>query len=141
MRTIAFVSCVKTKEFARVPARAMFSGSALFRLSYMYAQAMSPDRILILSTEYDLIEPEELIEPYDRSPNVMDSHEWVSWAKRVVSKLSAYADPMNDRFIFVTGAKYYRYVAPSLGNSETPLAGMTIGRRLQFLKSATTGTA
>lgn len=135
MKSVAFVSCVKTKHPVSAPAGQIFSDSALFRLSYEYAKSLRPDAIFILSTEYGLLQPQEIINPYDRSPNLMNRQEWNEWAVRVMKRLSQVADPVNDKFIFVAGAKYSAALRPYIKHYELPLEGLTQGRRLQFLKA------
>jgi len=135
VRTIAFVSCVKSKAAGSMPARKLFGDSALFRLSYTFAQSLRPDLILLLTTEYGLVQPTDVIGDYDRSPNTMSRSEWRSWGQRVIRDLRQFADLDRDRFVFVTGAKYADALIPHLRNVECPLDGLTQGRRLQFPKT------
>jgi hypothetical protein len=135
MKTIVFVSCVKTKRLARMPAKELFFASSLFRSSYRYAQSLKADRILLLSTEYGLIEPDEIIEPYDRSPNLMTAKHLRAWVATVLGRLKSLADIQNDRFIFLTGRQYSKYLIPHLKHVEQPLGELTIGRRKHFLKA------
>lgn len=137
METVAFVSCVKTKHSASAPAREIFLGSALFRLSFAYARSLKPDTILVLSTEYGLLDLDESIRSYDRSPNLMSAEEWEQWALRVMSRLPHFADASKDKFIFATGRKYSAPLVPFLRHYELPLEGLTQRRRLQFLKAHT----
>lgn len=56
------------------------------------------------------------------------------WAEIVLADLARKADLKRDRFIFLAGARYRKYLLPFLENTEVPMVGLTIGRQLQWLK-------
>jgi hypothetical protein len=60
-----------------------------------------------------------------------------AWAGGVVSQLAAVADLKRDRFVFLAGDKYRKFLVPHLTNCEVPMQGLTIGRQLQFLSRRT----
>jgi hypothetical protein len=40
-----------------------------------------------------------------------------------------------DKFIFLAGSKYRKYILPYLKNYDIPLEGLGIGKQLAFLKN------
>ena len=63
MRTIALISCGKSKRRERSPAHQLYTG-ALFKKCLTYAQRTKADEIYILSANYGLIELTQEIAPY-----------------------------------------------------------------------------
>lgn len=64
-KEIALVGCGKLKYNRRLPARDMYRGD-LFRKALAYA-TKTAENVYILSAKYGLIEPHEVIDPYDLS--------------------------------------------------------------------------
>ena len=137
MDTIVLISCVSKKLSYKAEAGDLYI-SPLFRMNLKYAQQFSPDKVFILSAKYGLVQLYEKIEPYDKTLNSMSARERKSWATRVVSQLRRHCNLEKDHFVILAGQKYRQYLLPHLKSYEIPLAGLPIGKQLQFLKERTT---
>lgn len=135
MRTIALISCGKSKRRERSPAHQLYTG-ALFKKCLTYAQRTKADEIYILSANYGLIELTQEIAPYEKTLNHMPSGEIARWAEAVLEQLRARTNLTTDRFIILAGAAYCSRLIPHLTNVELPLVGLRFGEQLKFLKSA-----
>jgi hypothetical protein len=153
-RRIALVSCGASKLDRPAPARELYT-SNLFRLSAAYAERFF-DAWYVLSAFHDLVDPDTELRPYDRSLRDMRMNEREGWGHRVASRLAhaepgvrASKRPGSGRLI---GERHGSYDATTsitlLGGSvyadamgfyvacEQPLAGLSIGKRMQSLKRA-----
>jgi len=111
--------------------------SPLFQMNLNYAQQFLPQEVFVLSAKYGLVRLDEEIEPYDVTLNKMSARKRRNWAARVVSQLQEHCDLENDHFVILAGQKYRQYLLPYLNSYEVPLAGLPIGKQLQFLKEKT----
>jgi len=136
MATIVLISCVSKKLPHKAKARDLYT-SPLFRMNLKYAQQFSPQQIFILSAKYGLLQLDEEIEPYDVTLNEMSAPERRRWADKVVSQLQVHCDLEKDHFVILAGKKYRQYLLPHLKSYEVPLAGLRIGKQLEFLKERT----
>ena len=136
MNTIVLISCVSKKLPDKARAKDLYI-SPLFRMNLKYAQHFSPQKVFILSAKYGLVRLDEEIEPYDVTLNKMSACERRIWAAQVVSQLRAHSDLGNDHFVILAGKKYRQHLLPHLKSYEVPLAGLPIGKQLQFLKEKT----
>ncbi|GMV44029.1 MAG: hypothetical protein AMXMBFR64_57450 [Myxococcales bacterium] len=65
MTRIAIIACSRTKLLHAAPARDLYQGQ-LFRASVAYAEATC-DRWYVLSALHHVVDPDEVLEPYERS--------------------------------------------------------------------------
>lgn len=133
MKTVVLVSCVKKKVAYRAKAKDLYV-SPFFKLNLRYARSLNPKAIFVLSAEHGLVGLEEELEPYERTLNRMPSERVKQWADSVLVQLSKVADLQNDRFVFLAGERYRKYLIPHLTNHEIPLRGLGIGKQMKFLK-------
>ena len=96
---------------------------------------MNPDKIFILSAKYHLLYLDREIEPYNVTLNKMPVKERKLWAEEIIRELSENADLENDKFIILAGENYAKFIRDKLKYVEEPLKGLSIGNRLNFLKS------
>jgi hypothetical protein len=136
MRTIALISCGKSKLSEPALAHRLYTGN-LFQKSLAYARRRNADTIYILSAKYGLVEFDQLIEPYEKTLNRMSAADVARWAADVLTQLRARTDFTADRFIFLAGDKYRSLLIPHLKHVEVPLEGLGFGKQLKFLKEAT----
>lgn len=136
MNKIVLISCVSKKLTHAAKARDIYV-SPLFRLNLAYAESLKPDAIYVLSAKHGLVALEDQIEPYDLTLNTMGVGQIKAWADGVVSQLAEVADLKRDRFVFLAGDKYRKFLVPRLAKFEVPMEGLTIGRQLQFLSRRT----
>jgi hypothetical protein len=137
VRTIALISCGKSKLNRPAPAQQLYTGD-LFQKSLAYARHRGADSIYILSAKYGLVELNQMIEPYEKTLNRMPSSEVRRWADEVLSELRLRTDFARDKFIFLAGDKYRSLLIPHLARIEVPLLGLGFGKQLKFLKESTT---
>lgn len=132
MRTIALISCVKTKRNRPCKAKDMYI-SPLFKESYEYASKRC-DKIYILSARYGLLEDDRMISPYQETLNDKTIHERKIWSIGVLKSLSLRCDLSKDQFLLLGGANYMRYIKQKIKYSEDPLQGLSLGMRISLLK-------
>ena len=133
MSRIVLISCASKKREHRAKAADLYI-SDLFRLSLAFARTLRPQALFILSAKYGLVDPEGEIEPYDVTLKTMSAAAVRTWADEVFTSLQRQTDVEADHFIFLAGDKYRRYLVPRLRSVEVPLAGLPIGKQLQYLK-------
>lgn len=134
-KTIILLSCVSKKLSVPAFARELYV-SSLFRKSLRYAELLSPDAIYILSAKHGLVSLDTMVEPYNLTLNQLGMSEIKCWAEKVVSQLKLVANLTSDRFIFLAGERYRRFIIPQVTFAEIPLRNLGIGKQLQFLKAA-----
>jgi len=131
--TVILVACSSRKLDRPATARNLYRGT-LFRASLDWAASQNPDDIGILSARYGLVGLDQLIEPYDLTLNTLPVDEVRAWSARVFGQLESEFDLKADRFIFLAGEKYRRFLVPKLAHVEMPLAGMRIGEQVSWLQ-------
>ncbi len=136
MGTVVLISCVSKKLPHKAKARNLYI-SPLFRMHLRYARQFSPQKVFVLSAKYGLVGLDEEIEPYDVTLNTMSARERKQWAAKVIEQLREHCDLENDHFVILAGEKYRQHLLPHLKSYEVPLAGLPIGKQLQFLKART----
>lgn len=132
MKQIVLISCVSKKLEYKSKAKDLYV-SPLFRKNLEYAISLRPDNIFILSAKYGLVGLNEEIEPYDMTLNKMRSNEIKEWAKRVLIQLNKSTDLQIDKFIFLAGNNYRKFLLSDITNYKIPMEGLPIGKQLQWL--------
>jgi hypothetical protein len=131
---IALVSCVKTKRGEPHPAKDLYT-SPLFLGLRRYAETHA-DRWFILSAKHGLLDPDQVIEPYEATLNTMGVRERRQWAENVTSQLMEVL-PADAEVIVLAGERYRKDLLPFLrrrGHRVTvPLEGLPFGKQLQYL--------
>jgi cytoplasmic iron level regulating protein YaaA (DUF328/UPF0246 family) len=112
--------------------------STLFQGMYAYAKKQKPKSIFILSAKYGLLQPRDIIEPYEKTLNNMGEQERKRWAENVLSELKIHTNIEEDHFIFLAGTSYRKYILPHLKHFSIPMQGLPFGKQLQWLKEHTT---
>lgn len=132
---VVLIGCVKTKGDAPAPARDLFT-SPLFRRRRAFAEA-SGRPWFILSAKHALVEPDDVLAPYDvylpdQSPEYRNA--WGSW---VVQRLAAIAGPLRGKVIEVhAGSAYVEPLREPLrahgAELRAPLSGLSMGEQLNW---------
>jgi len=123
---IGLVACTKSKQPYPCAARQMYSPSALFRKASAYC-AREYDAWYILSAEYGLLAPDDVIEPYDKTLKTMSAAQRRAWGRKVSAQLKELG---NHQYLAHAGSAYLR---PLSGvNIVNVLAGLRMGERLQW---------
>lgn len=134
--TLVLVACCSRKLDSAAPARDLYQG-ALFKFSAAYCQRHG-FRWAILSAKLGLVEPEQVVEPYEArlSGRRVDQ---ALWAERVFDSLRLAGLP--GRVIFLAGSDYRRELGARLAvagvECQAPLAGLGIGQQLGRMKTLT----
>jgi len=133
-RTITLVSCVSSKTAEANPAENLYT-SPLFRKASSYARQIA-DQWYILSAEHGLLDPETVIEPYDKTLNRMRDAERRAWARHVTMQLEDILVP-GDRVVFLAGKRYRENLVGAIREMgctvEIPMEGLGIGKQLRWL--------
>ena len=134
MKKIVLITCVKKKRDIKCKAEDLYI-SPFFKKNLAYAKSLSPDKIFILSAKYGLLPLDKEIDTYDLTLNTFKKDELKRWAENTLRQLQQETNIDNDKFIFLAGDKYRKYLLPRIKNYEIPFKGLGIGRQLQFLKN------
>lgn len=126
------IGCGRKKRSHLCRAADMYTGS-LFRTTWAYAEGRGERKII--SARYGLVEPDQLVSPYDQTiRNDCDSH---NLALQVIASLLSRL-PYPQRVVILASEPYYRHIVPELRAAgmevETPLHGLTMGQRMHFLR-------
>lgn len=135
---IALVSCVKSKRPLPAAARDLYT-STLFQALRRYAERHA-DAWYILSAEHGLLQPEQVITPYERTLNNMTKGERQAWAAGVMKMLPEVLRP-GAEVIILAGVRYRKDLVPFLEQRgfsvRIPLEGLRFGEQLQRLNELT----
>lgn len=134
-KTVVLIACSSRKLDRPARARDLYQGT-LFRASLDWAASQPPDEICILSAKYGLVDLEQVIEPYDLTLNNLPLRQVRAWAERVFGQLQRRFDTERDRFVFLAGEKYRRFLVSRLSHVDVPLAGLPIGKQVSWLQNA-----
>ena len=135
-RRIGLVGCVKEKASTARPARDLYL-SSLFRGRRRYVEH-GCDEWWILSALHGLVDPDEMLEPYDVALKDASRSEKREWSEAVLRAIDQRIRPRGgDIFEMHAGADYRLF---GLGDGlrdrgcsiENPTQGLNFGRQLAF---------
>ena len=129
---IAILSCTKSKQNYPCPAKELYSKSAYFQKAYRYAKA-NCDKIYILSPKYELVEEDQLLEPYEKSLKDFTAKEKAEWSERIFRQLSQRENIKDSTFVILAGRDYYCDYYRRLPHCELPIKGLRYGEILDRL--------
>jgi len=135
MKKIILIACASQKRSRKSKASDLYV-SPLFIKSLAYAKRLNPDKIFILSAKYGLLDLNTEIEPYNLTLNTMSTKEIKDWSIKVIEQLKEISNLQEDKFIFLAGKNYRKYIEPELSYFEAPMENMRIGEQLHFLSVA-----
>ena len=131
--SIALVACCSRKASAPTLARDLYQGD-LFRKSV----ALVEQRRLpwfVLSAKHGVLEPGELVAPYNFAMADLGRADRERWARRACTAIALLVEPC--AVLMLAGVPYREWLAPMLEDRgfvvETPLEGLGIGRQKQRL--------
>lgn len=137
---VGLVGCVKRKRRRPAPARELYT-STLFLGRRAFVEAMC-DQWFILSARHGLVNPDEVLEPYDETLKDAPEAHRRRWSVGVLDQLERlFPDLRGVVFETRAGSAYLDHgLAAGLeargGLVERPTAGLSFGRQLAFYKSA-----
>jgi len=133
---VGLVSCVKTKRESASPCRQLYK-SPLFVLALAHAEGTC-DETFVISAAHGLLRLDDTVAPYDRVLGDLPKRERLAWGNRVAGSLASRFPGLSLHISILAGLGYAAPIQrASLGHSwviETPLARLSIGLRLAWLK-------
>lgn len=133
---LCLVSCVKTKLPDRAPARELYV-SDWFHKARAVIEAAGWSWY-ILSAKYGLVDPDTVIEPYEKTLNAMRKNERIDWSRKVTCALEPRLVDVHSVAIFA-GRKYRELLAPALRKRgitvHIPMEGLRSGEQLARLNA------
>lgn len=134
---IVLIGCCKTKSLipTPIPAADRYT-SNLFRSSLAYANTVSP-HIFILSAKHHLLRPSDPVSGYDQE---LTASAVPAWSRKVIGKLKSAISIAGATFCILAGKDYAEVLGGMLKAEDakeilTPLEGMNIGQRMQWLNA------
>ena len=131
---IGLVSCVKTKLDQPAPARELYT-SPLFR-GAKAAVEESGYRWFVLSAKHGLVEPDTVLEPYERTLTDATAEQRRAWSERVLEQLRAHLGDLSGRVVEIHAGRSYSAWGLADGleaagvHVELSVEGLTLGERL-----------
>ena len=139
MTSVGLVGCGSAKLRHPALARDLYTG-ALFRKSRAYVEARC-DRWYVLSAKHGLVDPDQILEPYDvrlgrvipRAPERSALPVW-DWAAMVTEQLvEALRDVHRPELTVLAGEQYRTILHPCRWIFSEPMKGLGIGEQLAWL--------
>lgn len=134
-RRLYLVSCVSQKQRKPMAARDLYC-SDWFRKARAYVEAQS-GKWFILSAKYGLVEPQEIIAPYEATLSEMSAAKRKVWADKVATELRPRC-PRGTKVVVLAGRFYREHLVRMLSHwgckPDIPLEGMGIGNQLSWFK-------
>lgn len=132
---VILVGCTKRKEAEARPARDLYT-SPMFRKRQEFAESSGRPWV-VLSAEYGAVDPDEVIEPYDRFLEDQSEAYKLDWADDVVEQLEMLHGPLDGRVFELHASQAYGDpIAPLLrAHGATllrPMHGLRRGEQLQW---------
>lgn len=129
------VGCVSQKQPNPKPAKDLYS-SPLFIRRRVYAERTGKPWF-ILSALHGLVDPDTILEPYDRTLKTMSAAKRLAWSRKVVEQLEGrFGSLQGFCFELHAGEDYARTLEAFLRSREAsvvrPLRGLAIGKQLQW---------
>ena len=96
--------------------------------------ATGPDQWLILSARYGLVDPDQVLAPYDLSLRQLTAAQREAWGDRIAIELTD-RFPAGTVLWFHAGDLYRQAIAPVVAHQvRFPLAGWRIGQQLAWYR-------
>ncbi len=118
----------------------MYDKSIRFSLCKQYILQSNYDKWLILSGKYGVLEPETVIETYDKSLYDMPQNELKRWEEEVCAQVFNILRKIDDNIVadFYCDSIYRKKLVKRLRSMNItvnePLKGKRKGRQIQYLK-------
>jgi len=133
-KTAYFVSCVGEKLPRPMKAKDLYA-SSWFKKARRFAESKGC-LWFILSAEYGLVSPYQIIEPYEKTLNTLPIADRRKWADRVNLLIQAII-PQLEMAVFLAGQRYREFLMGHLQKRqiaiEVPMEGLKIGEQLRWL--------
>lgn len=131
MATFVMLGCGRAKRSTPHPAIDLYTGS-LYTKTLAHARRLGGPQ-WILSALYGVLEPDAVIEPYERTLD--RAHDRRTWTTEVLEAMRMRTQP-GDRVVVLAGAHYVEWcdaLRRTGVDVDVPMRGMTIGQRMKWL--------
>lgn len=132
--TMFLVSCVKTKQSSKAPAKDLYASDWFSKARTVVESKGAP--WFILSAKYGLVSPKDIIAPYELTLNKMPVADRRRWAEEVLGKIGRMATKPK-RIVMFAGARYREFLQPGLEamgiEVDVPMVGLAFGEQLSWL--------
>jgi hypothetical protein len=136
-RTLYLVACTKRKRAELAVARDMYDKSPWFRKARCCVEVTGCPWF-ILSAEYGLVAPDQMIRPYEKTLGNMRNEERCAWAAKVKAQMDQHLPP-TDRIVVLAGLRYREFLMDYLQRKArcvwVPMKGMRSGEQLRWLRA------
>lgn len=135
-RRIGLVGCVKQKRAGSAAAQDLYT-SPLFVGRRRYVEK-SCGQWWILSAEYGLVHPQDVIAWYDKTLKGASTYERRAWSGRILNAIDQRIHPTREDVVEIHAGSDYRDYGLVSGLRargalvEIPTQGLTVGKQLQF---------
>ena len=144
---LILLQCSKGKLQHRAKAEELYTGQ-LFQKSLRYAHRLAAleaiegnplPEIQILSALHGLVDPSDILEPYEKTLNSMAQRSRYDWTHQVYSQLNfKFNYDIPEKITFLTSIKYRQHLGKLLRENDlcrtaVPLKGLGIGQQMHFL--------
>ena len=144
---LILLQCSKGKLQHRAKAEELYTGQ-LFQKSLRYAHRLAAleaiegnplPEIQILSALHGLVDPSDILEPYEKTLNGMPPHYRRYWSEQVYAQLKRkFKFALPEKITFLTSIKYRQPLGKfvreyDLCRTAVPLKGLGIGQQMHFL--------
>ena len=126
-----FIACSSTKNNKRCKAKDMYTGD-LFKKSWEYAESLHPDKIYILSGKHHLLDPDQIIEPYNLYIGDLSQEDRKKWADEVYKEMKSHHINFEAKTYFLAGEDYIEYLRDYFPNRKE-MYGDGIGKIMHKL--------
>ena len=136
---VAIITCGADKQNKKCKAKDMYKGS-LFVASRKYVESVYGSNYCILSAKYNLLHPDDVIEPYDMFLGKFKKEEKQKWWNKTAQMLLE-EYPENTEYEFFCGKDYIEGVLPILDEAGRKyncyLNDLGMGYKIQWYQQHT----
>lgn len=126
------VACVKAKASKPMRAADLYQ-SVWFRKARAYVEARQAPWY-VLSALHGIIDPDDLVAPYEQTLATMSVHQRRAWGDRVVAQLIERGHGDDAQIVMLAGVRYRQPISDWLGERAiVPMKGLAIGQQLAWL--------
>lgn len=115
---IVFLSCTKEKKNKRCKAIEMYSESDLYSKCLEYAKKLKYDKLYILSAKHHVLEPDDIISPYNVTLNDFSIEQKKQWTDKVIKILKEKNINFDEKVYFLCGDSYIEFLKKYFTNYE-----------------------
>ena len=130
---VVLVACCGPKLARPAPAAELYI-SDLFRKSRAWAERFGA-RWFILSAAHGLVEPDQVLAPYDVTLADQSPADRRAWNDRVLGQLQAAGVDLQAPLVMLAGVNYRGWADLRLQARSAPMAGLGIGQQKAWLKA------